>query len=65
MRRAWAAAIVLMVVAAAATGLQTAATLRANASEIVPAPSPQKLQLLTDFFDNEVTTGKQIGRAHV
>ena len=61
MRRAWAAAIVLMVVAAAATGLQTAATLRANASEIVPAPSPQKLQLLTDFFDNEVTTGKLPG----
>jgi CubicO group peptidase (beta-lactamase class C family) len=61
MQRSWASAIVLIAVAAVATGLQTAATCRANASEIVPAPAPQKLQRLTDFFDNEVATGKLPG----
>src|ERR1700755_1718632 len=61
MQRSWASAIVLIAVAAVATGLQTAATCRANASEIVPAPAPQKLERLTDFFDNEVATGKLPG----
>jgi len=48
---------------AATLSLAIWTTAAANQAANVPAPSPNKLERITEFFNNEVATGKLPGAA--